>query len=325
MASEFDIIRKHFSFSSPAQANDVLLGVGDDAAMLASHEDRLIVASDTLVEGVHFLAGTAPENIAHRAVAVNVSDFAAMGANPRWCTLSLTIPDNDPDWLSSFSQALASDLDSHGIALVGGDTCHGPMNISLTMIGEPNGNGEVLQRSGALAGDDIWVSGVLGESAIGLALQKGSEQFAALSASEKARYLAAFHSPEPRLSLGQGLLGLANAAMDISDGLLADAAHLARQSGVCIAVQRNLIPVPEALDDLSSEEAIQLAISGDDYELLFSVSADRRAEVLALAEQLCLPLTRVGEAVHASAADGWVMLMDGERQLALPDAGYRHF
>lgn len=324
MASEFEIIRKHFSFSKPSNADGILLGVGDDAAVLAMDQKNLVIASDALVEGTHFLPNTPPASIARRLVAVNVSDFSAMGARPRWCTLSLTMPKADDAWLSAFSGALAAELKSSQVFLIGGDTCRGPLNLSLTMLG--TASGELLKRSGANEGDDLWVSGTLGESAVGLAMLKGDPQFADLDKERRQFFEEAFFAPASRLGLGEALKGVASAAMDISDGLLADARHIAEQSNVSIEIQAGQIPLVDTLDGLSQDERLAMALAGDDYELLFTVSPHREGEILEIAQHFDLPLTKLGVVKAASADCVGVELVDESGLPVIPPKpGYRHF
>ncbi|MGB5324494.1 MAG: thiamine-phosphate kinase [Pseudomonadales bacterium] len=322
MLSEFDIIKKYFSFSALSPGE---LGVGDDAAVLAipPHATgdlqsknatvgvpaaKIVAACDTLVADVHFPAQAAGFDVASRALAVNLSDFAAMGAVPRWLLMSLTLPDCQDAWLSAFSSALQAGCQRHGLSLVGGDTTRGPLAITFTVLGtpaRPAGHGDMtLRRAGAAPGDELWVSGTLGGAAAWLALQQKavaggrSRESLSFAAQAVGQLRDAFYRPEPRLELGQALLGIASAAIDISDGLLADARHVANASGVTLQINGPSLPFHPALAEFVDNDAARhwVLAGGDDYELLFSAPAAAHKDVLELAMQLSIPLTCIGSA-----------------------------
>lgn len=292
--TEFDLIARYFS--RPSRRGDVLLGVGDDAAVLAMPSDRRLVAAvDTIVEGVHFPVGTEAAAVGHRALAVNLSDLAAMGAEPAWFTLSLSLPANDPAWLQGFSSGLYRLADEYGIALVGGDTVRGSLSVSIQVLGLVE-TGGWMTRAGAKPGDAIFVSGVPGEAAAGLAVLQRS-----LAQSPDSRHLAnRFLWPTPRVSLGRTLRTLASAAIDVSDGLLADLGHICERSGCGAHIDIELLPTSSAMRALfAAEECERMSLGGgDDYELLFTVPGERMLDVeaaIASTELRCTPIGRIVE------------------------------
>lgn len=312
---EFDLIEKYFT--RPARRNDVLLGVGDDAALLEVPAGRaLVAATDTLVEGRHFLAGAPGRSVGHQALAVNLSDFAAMGAEPSWALLSLSLPEVREDWLREFAAGLYALADQYGVDLVGGDTVRGPLVITIELLGvvEP---GLALRRSGAHPGDQLYVSGWPGEAAAGLeALRHGG--WYGLDDPLIRRYLYA----EPRLQLGRALAGRATAAMDVSDGLLGDLSRLCSASGVGARLDLGALPVSGPLAEAHARadcERLVLA-GGDDYELLFTLPASAGPELAAELGRTCA-ITRIGE---ISAEPGVRCERDG-RAVSVDARGYDHF
>ena len=279
-AGEFELIRRYFTRRS-ARREDVLAGVGDDAALVAAPAGgTLALALDTLVEGAHFPAGFDARFVGHRALAVNLSDLAAMGAEPAWALLGLTIPAADENWLAGFSAGLDTLARRHGVALVGGDTTRGPLTVSLALAGSvPPGQG--LRREGARPGDDLWVSGTPGDAAAGLAILQGR-----LAAQGRARdaLLARFQLPQARVALGAALRGIATSCIDVSDGLAADLAKLCAASAVGADVASGDIPLSAGLCSAALPQA-RLAYAlggGDDYELLFSADPAERARLASL-------------------------------------------
>ncbi|WP_225766550.1 thiamine-phosphate kinase [Stenotrophomonas sp. Marseille-Q4652] len=295
------------------QRDDVVLGIGDDAALLALPPgEQLVVTADTLNAGVHFPAETAPFDIGWKTLAVNLSDLAAMGAQPRWVTLSLSLPDGDPAWLDGFADGLFALADQHGVALVGGDTTRGPLSISVTAMGSVPA-GQALRRDGARAGDEVWISGVPGEAALALALwQRGVLDVAVRAPDPHAEALRLrLCRPTPQVALGLALRGIATAAIDISDGLSADLGHLCVRSGVAARLQLQALPRSAALDvHAASEQAWPLqAGGGDDYELCFTASPENRGRVLAVAAAAgvgvsCIGRLETGQGVHWHKPDG---------------------
>jgi thiamine-monophosphate kinase len=294
---EFDLIRRYFERPAAAHSAEqgVLLGIGDDAALLRMPEDNdLVAAVDTLVAGRHFPPATDAHSIGHRAMAVNLSDMAAMGATPAWATLSLTMPSADAAWLQRFSDGLLDLAREHGVVLVGGDTTRGPLTVSVQILGlVPRGAG--LRRSGAQAGDLLAVSGTLGDSGAGLAFCSGAPPN--LDRGMIDALIRRFDYPTPRVQLGVAARNVASAAMDISDGLVGDLAKFAAASGLHAHVRVESLPLSTALRAAVSEtQAREWALgAGDDYELLLAVSPSRYATLEAAAQRLNLTLTIIGE------------------------------
>ncbi|OGS90628.1 MAG: thiamine-phosphate kinase [Gallionellales bacterium GWA2_60_18] len=253
--SEFDLIRRYFTRATPG----AVLGVGDDAALLqVGAGNVLAVSTDMLVAGTHFLPDADPFLLGHKTLAVNLSDMAAMGAKPRWATLAIAMPEADEPWLERFSAGLFALAQQHGVELVGGDTTRGPLNLCVTILGEVPPQ-QALCRDGAQVGDEIWVSGQLGDAALALAhlqgeVVLGAEQFAACA--------PALHSPQPRIALGLALRGIAHSAIDISDGLLADLGHILDASQVGAEIGFGALPVSDTLSTLSRAVAHPSPVNG---------------------------------------------------------------
>jgi thiamine-monophosphate kinase len=317
MASEFDLIARYFT----RPCRTAVLGVGDDAALIRPTPGmELAISADMLVADRHFYADTDPESLGHKVLAVNLSDIAAMGAQPRWALLSMALPAADETWLAGFAKGLLDLAERHGVELVGGDTTRGPLNLSLTIVGEVEA-GRALRRDAAHLGDDIWVSGELGGAALGLRHLQGK---VTLTAAQRETCLARLHKPEPRLALGRHLLGLAHAAIDISDGLLADLGHILERSACGARLELISIPGAQALMAEHPEHALECCLAGgDDYELCFTADAARRNEIVALGALLDLGLSRIGTIV----AEPGVVLIDanGQRVSQPPRCGYDHF
>ncbi|GLP96878.1 thiamine-phosphate kinase [Paraferrimonas sedimenticola] len=291
---EFELIKRFFENKGPKR-KDVLLGVGDDCAIVHSPAERdLVVSCDTLVEGVHFLADMPPEALAHKAVAANLSDLAAMGAEPAWMTLALTMPRVDEDWLEGFSQGIASICEYYRVQLIGGDTCRGEqLSMSITVHGHlPRGKG--LRRSGAKAGDNVYVTGYLGDSALGLMHILGES-----SLNEKAAELALqrHYYPTPRVFAGQVLRDIANACMDLSDGLSSDLGHMLERSGVGAVIEVDQLPLSENLvESVGREHAIEMALAGgEDYELLFTVPQSQTGVLDLALKEAGVKFSRIGQ------------------------------
>jgi thiamine-monophosphate kinase len=313
---EFDLIARYFA--RPVQR--AALGIGDDCALLVpAPGQQLAVSSDMLVEGRHFLSTVAPDALGHKALAVNLSDLAACGARPLGFTLALAMPRVDEAFLRGFSQGLLALADAHGIELVGGDTTAGPLNLCITVFGEVP-PGAALLRSGARAGDDLYVSGRLGDARLALEGFRGTLD---LPGEVLGRVRRAMERPQPRVALGQALRGLASSAIDLSDGLVGDLGHVLKRSGVGarIDVER----LPRSADLAAQPRAVQLECllaGGDDYELLFSAPARLRDAVQATAQQAGVAVSRIGgiEAEHG------LRLRDGDgRPLAQQFTAFDHF
>jgi thiamine-monophosphate kinase len=303
---EFELIRRYFQQheaqrdESHAAQRGVVLGIGDDAALLRLPEGTdLVAAVDTLVAGRHFLPGTAARSIGYRALAVNLSDLAAMGATPAWATLALTIPSANAQWLQEFSDGVFDIARQHGVILVGGDTTRGPLTVSVQILGSVP-RGAALRRGGAKAGDVLAVSGTLGDAGAGLkfaAAAPGTVDRGGARASAVDALIRRFDYPTPRVQLGLAARGVASAAMDISDGLAGDLPKLAAASNLHAHVYVERLPLSAALRTAVSEaQAREWALcAGDDYELLLSASPANYPQLDAAARQLNLTLTIIGE------------------------------
>lgn len=298
---EFELIRRYFQ--RPPRRDDVVLGSGDDCALLAVPAGELLaVSTDTLVSGVHFFAEVDPRALGHKALAVNLSDLAAMGAQARWASLALTLPAVDEAWVAAFAAGFLALADEHQVELVGGDMTRGPLSITVTIQGTVPQEG-ALRRSGARPGDDLYVSGALGGAALALQHLLGKRS---LSAEILASLRRALEWPQPRLALGKGLQGLASAALDLSDGLASDLRHLLAASGVGAEVALEQIPLPAPLGALPPEEAWALALAGgDDYELCFSAPPQQAAAIQALAARLACPVTPIGRITERAGELDW--------------------
>jgi thiamine-monophosphate kinase len=302
--SEFEIIRRYFSRPAPS----ALLGGGDDAALVQPAAGcELAVSTDLLLEGRHFAAGAAPRLLGHKALAVNLSDMAAMGAAPRWATLALALPSADEAWLAAFADGFYALAARFGVELVGGDTTRGPLTLCVAILGELPA-GTALRRDGARPGDDVWVSGELGGAAY------------ALEHAQNAAAAKRLHAPEPRVALGERLRGLAGAAIDVSDGFAQDLGHILERSGVGAVVRYADLP-KFRIADAALEQRCVLA-GGDDYELLFTAPPAARAAIEALAAPLGLPLSRVGS-IQAGAPR--LQLLDAQGRAMRTPPGFDHF
>jgi thiamine-monophosphate kinase len=313
--SEFDLIKRFFTRPTP----NATLGVGDDAALLRIADGmELAVSTDMLVSGTHFFPNADPFLLGHKTLAVNLSDLAAMGAVPRWATLALSLPAADENWLRRFSTGFFTLADEHGIELIGGDTTRGPLNLCVTIMGEVP-KGKALRRSGAKAGDDIWVSGILGMAALGLAYQQGKTE---LPEDDRLFCLAALYKPHPQVALGLALRDVAHSAIDISDGLLADLGHILECSQLGAEIQFDAIPRMSAVN--IDEALLQQCVlsGGDDYELCFTAPAAKRGEIEAIAPGLQLPLTRIG---RITAEQGCTVRTAKGGVIKPKESGYDHF
>jgi thiamine-monophosphate kinase len=319
---EFELIRRFFLRRDAARdaESGVILGIGDDAAVLSLPPDtELVAAVDTLVAGRHFPEATDARSIGHRALAVNLSDMAAMGATPAWATLSLTMPSADADWLERFSAGLWELADANGVVLVGGDTTRGPLTLSVQILGHvPRGTS--LRRSGARGGDLLVVTGTLGDAGAGLAFVTAGSAEPSLAVRELIRR---FDYPSPRVQFGMAARGIATAAMDLSDGLVGDLDKLAQASGVAAHVSVERLPLSDAMRvSVAPEQARDWALSaGDDYELLLAVPPSRFAELKAAAARLNLTLTSIGE---LRAGSGVTWSLNG-KDFAPASSGFDHF
>ena len=314
---EFDLIRTFFT----RPVRRAALGVGDDCALLAPTPGmQLAVSSDMLVEGRHFFADVDPRRLGHKALAVNLSDLAACGARPLAFTLALALPRADTAWVGAFADGLLALADAHQCELVGGDTTQGPLNICITVFGEVPA-GQALLRSGARAGDDIYVSGSLGDARLALEALLGHVTLPAHTLAEARLRL---EMPTPRVALGQALRGIASSALDVSDGLLGDLGHILAQSRVGACIDTRLTGALLAAGLTENEELIRQCTlaGGDDYELCFTAAPELRAQVAAAGRQSDTPVTRIGS-VQAQA--GLRLLGAQGQELVKRYASFDHF
>jgi thiamine-monophosphate kinase len=318
MLSEFDLIAQYFT--RPARHPAVALGVGDDCALLVpSLGMQLAISTDMLVSGRHFFPDADPYKLGHKCLAVNLSDLAAMGAKPLAFTLALALPEANPDWLHPFSQGMLALADAHGCELIGGDTTKGPLNICITVFGELP-PGQALRRDTAQVGDDIWISGSLGDARLALAGYRNEmvlDQAMMDAAGER------MHAPTPRVTLGMALRGLAHAALDISDGLVGDLGHILERSRVGATLNVDALPAGPMLTQQSQEWRRRFALAGgDDYELCFTAAPSQHDAVLAAAHAANTNVTRVGS---IEAAAGLRLVDAGGTPLHLSLASFDHF
>ena len=318
---EFSLIENYFTH----RTRHTLLGVGDDAALIRLRRGQVLAISvDMLVEGRHFIKGADPELLGHKTLAVNLSDLAAMGATPRWATLALALPKADARWLAAFTLGFMRLARAHDVDLIGGDTTRGPLNLCVQVMGEVPA-GKALRRDGARAGDEVWVSGTLGDAALAVAarnkeIRMTKQHFAAAS--------RRLDQPLPRVALGLALRGIAHGAIDISDGLLADLGHICERSCVSAAIELDALPRSRLMRAYAGHAVARRALlsGGDDYELCFTASPARRAAVLRAGARARVPVTRIGRIVHAPAGAVGVAVIDGDGlPLRVAQRGFDHF
>ncbi len=317
MQSEFSLIRRHFA--RPTRHS--VLGVGDDCAILAPRTGfNLLVSSDMLVAGTHFFADADPMDLGWKTAAVNLSDIAAMGGEPRWITLALSLPAIDEAWIAAFADGFSTCCDAFGIDWVGGDTTRGPLNLCATVFGEVPA-GQAIRRAGARPGDEIWISGRPGLAALGLQALLGH---IALAAAAREQCLAALHRPQPRTALGAALCGTASAMLDVSDGLAGDLGHILAASNVGAVIEHAALPLAAlCAAGANGTQALHALLSGgDDYELLFTAPADKHPEVRVLAAAQAIPLTRIGRII---AAPGMLLENANGEICPLAARGFDHF
>lgn len=320
MIGEFDLIKSYFS-NLQELSPGLALGIGDDAAVVdvpVGHQ--LVVATDTLVCGMHFPESLDPEYIAARTLLTNLSDLAAMGAEPRWFSLALTLPESNPDWLQRFSEGLARVARQYGCSLIGGDTTRGPLTVTITVHGVVP-RGTALTRSGAKMGDRVFVTGSPGKGAAGLAAVLG--QLEDLTADQHQQLVDYFVNPVPRLMLGSRLRAVASAAIDISDGLLADLGHICKLSGVGAELSLNALPLLKGAGGIGAEQLQQWALSGgDDYELCFTAPESAAEELAQIAKVTDTPVHHIGRIIEGS---GVYCLDSNNKKVSTHSNGYSHF
>ncbi len=317
---EFELITACFSQAGRSR-NDVVIGVGDDGAVLQVREGfDLVVTTDTMVEGVHFFPDVDPRALGHKLVAVNISDLAAMGAEPSWLSLAITLPKVDNVWLQAFAEGLSETADYYNCQLVGGDTTRGPLTLTVIAKGLVP-KGKAITRAGAKVGDYIYVTGTLGDAALGLKLVQNQVE---VSKKHRAHILQRFHYPTARVALGQALRTIASSAMDISDGICGDLPHILRRSKVGATVDVAKIPMSQALkDSCDLQQALECALSGgEDYELLFTVPEDKRGSLEVLLSPYGVPVTCIGRITGVA---GKLELRQGDQPFVYQHQGYQHF
>lgn len=323
---EFDLIGRWFARPQDRQRGRVVLGVGDDCALLQPQADeQWAVSTDTLVEGRHFLSTVDPQALGHKALAVNLSDLAACAAQPQACTLALTLPRVDADWLERFARGFHELADRHGIVLAGGDTTGGPLSITVTVMGTVP-QGRALRRDGARPGDELWVShpvgGGIGDARLALEAFRGTVD---LEREAFARVRRRMERPEPRVALGLALRGLARSAIDLSDGLLGDLAHVCRASGVAAEVFEDRLPhSPDLMLQSPERQRMCLLAGGDDYELLFAASAQDHDVVQSTARSAEWTVSCIGR-IHEGSG---ITVVDAQgRRVAASElpSGFDHF
>lgn len=316
MASEFDLIARYFTRATQHTA----LSIGDDAALISPTQGHeLAISVDMLVAGTHFFHDTDAYKLGWKSLAVNISDMAAMGANPRWATLAIALPEVNESWLAEFSRGLFACADTFSVDLIGGDTTRGPLTIGVQIMGEMP-TGLAIKRSGAKADDDIWVSGSVGSAALGLnhLLNKTT-----IPADVLPVCLHALHCPMPRVELGLALRGIANSCIDVSDGLMADLGHILKASNLGAAIELNSVPCHAYLREKLSDAAYQHCVlaGGDDYELVFTAATSQRDAIYQLGKKLNLPLSVIGKTTHASNLE----VSFNHQKLNLTKRGFDHF
>ncbi|MDI1360481.1 thiamine-phosphate kinase [Methylotenera sp.] len=319
MTPEFNLIKQYFTRAT----RDTKLGIGDDAALISlSTGMELAISADMLVAGTHFFAGCDAYQLGWKSLAVNISDMAAMGANPKWVTLAIALPEINASWLAEFSRGFFACADNFSVDLIGGDTTRGPLTISVQIMGEVP-IGKAIKRSGAKVGDEIWVSGKLGDAAIALQHMLGK---ITLPIDVLTTCAKALHEPQPRVTLGLALQDIANSAIDISDGLLADLGHILEQSNIGAALELKRIPHSTFVDfpiDLRDESLRKMVLAGgDDYELCFTAPAEKHTEIIKISEMTKLQLSCIG---HVTSNTDLVLHGLDNEILNMKETGFDHF
>ncbi len=316
---EFELI-KHFFTEQAVKRKDVVLGIGDDCAVIAAVENQnIVVTTDTLVSGVHFPIDTKPRAIGHKAVAVNLSDIAAMGAKPTWLSLALTLPEVDESWLTEFCAGVFELCEFYNVELIGGDTTQGPLSITITAQGLTPEN-SYLSRAGAKAGDWLYVTGDLGDAALALQQINGKVTVEEHFVSQLKNKL---DFPKPRVLAGQVIREYASSAIDLSDGLIADLGHICQASNVGANIVLDALPLSDIMrDSLLEGDAINIALSGgDDYELLFTVSEDNKVGMETALSHAGTPITCIGQ-INASQTISTTL---NNKAVPINTAGFEHF
>ncbi|QTH63853.1 thiamine-phosphate kinase [Psychrosphaera ytuae] len=318
---EFELIQTYFSGRGP-QRKDVVLGVGDDAALTKMPQDMLlVVATDTMVENTHFFKDACPRSIGHRCMAVNLSDFAAMGAEPAWASIALTLPSVDEEWVKEFTEGLFEIAEYYNVQIIGGDTTQGPLAVSVSLKGFV-AEGKALLRSGAKAGDWLFVTGQLGDSALAVEAKLGKES---ISEDALKKVQQRFDYPAARIAAGHVLRHAATSALDVSDGLVQDLGHILKASGVSAEIDVDKVPVsPVVVEAVGEERALELALmGGEDYELLFTVPEEQKGYLELNATAMGINYTCIGQ---IKGGDSGVSLRrKGKPYVLSNNKGFQHF
>ena len=325
---EFGLIRRFFAPLAAGEAG--ALDLRDDAAILRPDPGcELVLSADTIIAGVHFPEDMDAGDVARRALRVNLSDIAAKGAVPRGYMLALQISDAiDEDWLQAFADGLARDQETYGLGLLGGDTTHtpGPLAINISIIGQVSEN-KTIQRAGAQPGDDVYVTGTIGDAMLGLAVLQG--RIALPDSATGDDLVARFAQPQPRVGAGPRLVGLAHAAADVSDGLVADLGHICEASGLAADIRLEDLPLSDAARAVVTDDQplrLSLLAGGDDYEIVFTAPVPLRVDIASVARETAVSMTRIGEVVERDSRDRPVRVFDGTgRELDTGHGGYQHF
>lgn len=319
--AEFSFVYRYCS-NLGTKHSDTVLSVGDDAAVVSVPEGyELAVSVDTMAEGTHFFEGLAPELLAHKILAVNLSDMAAMGARPKWAVTAVSLPELDKEWFVPFSETYGKVAKRYGVEIIGGDTTEGPRVLSLTMMGLLP-KGMAMTRSGAKAGDKLYCSGCIGDAALALTKLLGEQE---LDTDIFKEVLPALHMPIPQVALGQRLLGYASSCLDLSDGLIGDSTHIAKFSNVSIEIDVEKLPLSDAYRRyLSQGGFVRYAIAGgDDYQLLFTASEDKEPILRNISKDLGVPITEIGRVVPRGEKD--VLLLENGSPATVKLQAYQHF
>jgi len=319
MPTEFDIIRQYFTLDE--SRTDVILGIGDDAAILeAPYQKQLVQSVDTLVAGVHFPLETSAEDIAYKALAVNLSDMAAMGAEPAWFTLAITLPSDDEYWLKTFSQSLSLLAKKYNVQLIGGDTTHGPLSISICITGFVE-KAKALTRYTAQPGDKLYVSGTIGDAALGLAAWQGQ----CLLKVETVEYLNnKLNRPTPQVELGLLLRDYATSCIDVSDGLVADLGHIVELSQLGAIIYFDSIPLSDEFKNNLTDQTLSIPLvlsGGDDYQLCFTIPAHKEQQFLEKIKLNGFDVTCIGEMTQIPG----IKCLLNDSEVDIKEMGYQHF
>ena len=322
-SSEFDLIQQFFT-EQTVRRSDVVLGIGDDGALVSPPPGAsLVVSTDTLISGVHFPEDTDAHAIGYKTLAVNLSDMAAMGAKPAWISLAISLPQKDDAWLARFSRGLFALAQEFNVQLIGGDTTRGPLSMSVQIMGFVP-EGQALKRSGAQLGDAVFLTGSVGDAGLGLLLKQGLKQGLKQAASDSSEFLVKrLEYPTPRIAAGLALRALATSAIDISDGLAADLGHVLTASGVGASIDITRLPLSSAFRSLATPDDWQSAVSaGDDYELCFTAPMAQQANVLDRLQAADCPCVRIGE-ITAQSGLRWYDAENNEQLIS--QTGFDHF